>query len=299
LLPPTGIRYHAGVKNDSAKRNRLRRAPTDAAADLDGLRFRFLIAGSVKCGPGWRLGMVRWEQHRLIVVRGGSGQLFADGKMLPLRRGHIVFGLPGELYDIQQHPHKRLVYSIARFEAVNAAGRPVSVPAAFRPALHFEVRSFSLLEDLMLRLTNSIAGTPCWATGFSAALFRFILWLIHEDRHTGDNLQTRNIVMESLRPAVRYRLKPNEREPGTPELARLCGMSTSTFVRRMRACYGLSPKQFLIHRRIEHAKELLLESPYTVEAIAAELGYKEPGHFTSQFKQWVGVSPSAFRTSDR
>lgn len=267
--------------------------------DLATLRFRFLVVGSVKCGPGWHLGMVRWEQYRLIVVRGGSGVLTTAEKTIPLQRGCVVFGLPGETYDITQHPRKRLLYSIVRFEVSTTTGKKVRLPPAFRPRLCSEVRSFPLLEDLMLRLTNSVPHAPCWATGFSAALFRFILWLIREDHHTGDNLQTPNILMESLRPAIRYRAPAHEREPGTPELARMCGMSTSTFVRRMRACYGLSPKQFLIHRRIERAKELLLESPYTVEAIAAELGYKEPGHFTSQFKEWVGVSPSAFRTSDR
>jgi len=272
---------------------------TASETDLTELCFRFLVVGSVKCGPGWRLGMVRWEQYRLIVVRGGSGVLETGGRSIPLQRGRVVFGLPGETYDIKQHPRKRLVYSIVRFDVSNANGKRVTLPAQFRPNICSEVKSFPLLEDLMLRLTNSVPHAPCWATGYCAALFRFILWLIREDHHTGDNLQTHNIVMESLRPAVRYRTQPNEREPGTPELARMCGMSTSTFVRRMRSGYGLSPKQFLIHRRIERAKELLLESPYTIEAIAAELGYKEPGHFTSQFKQCVGVSPSAFRTSDR
>lgn len=267
--------------------------------DLDSLSFRFWVAGSVKCGRGWSLPFIRHPQHRLVVVRGGSGELQLADRTLPLRRGHVLFGLPDELYGIRQHPHKRLVYSIVRFDAFNVARKQVLLPSAFRPSLHSQVKCFPLLEELMLRLTNALPTVPCEVAGLSASLFRSILWLIREDHHSTDNLQTWNIAHESLRPALDYEHAPGTREPNTRELAKMCGMSVSTFARRMRVRHGLSPKKVIIQQRMDRAKMLLLESPYTVQAIATELGYKEPGHFTRQFKKWVGVSPSAFRTSDR
>jgi len=280
------------------KRKSSRTTPVIRESALDAYRFKFLIAGSVKCAPQSGLGLQRWQSHRLVVVRGGSGELLLQGRTISVRRGHVIFGLPGEEYDLRVQLHKQLVISIVRFRVYNSAGKQITLPPEFRPSLCTDVKSFLLLEELMLRFTNSVPKVPCWVSGFSAVLFRFILWLIREDRHTGENHQTRNIVLESLRPAIALTHQSLNREPRTAELARLCGMSTSTFVRRMHAGYGLSPKQFVIRQRIERAKVLLLESPYTIEAIAAELGYKEPGHFTWQFKKWVGVSPSAFRTSD-
>ncbi|MBI4026519.1 MAG: helix-turn-helix transcriptional regulator [Verrucomicrobia bacterium] len=280
---------------------RTSRHPSAASCvpDLDALAFRFVIAGSVKCGRGWQMPLERHPQHRLLVVRGGSGELLLGDHALPLRRGHIVFGLPGERYGIRQDQQKRLVYSIVRFEVCTAVRKPTALPRAFRPNLYSKVKCFPLLEELMLRLTNAVPTVPCWANGLSASLFRSALWLIREDHHSGDNLQAWNITHESLRPALHYEPPPGEREPSTKELARLCGMSSSTFTRRMHARFGASPKKVLLQKRMERAKILLLESPYKIDAIAADLGYKEPGHFTRQFKKWVGVSPSAFRTSDR
>jgi AraC-like DNA-binding protein len=155
-----------------------------------------------------------------------------------------------------------------------------------------------LLEELLLRLTQP-APPVGRLTGYHRTLFQLILWLLREDRHTGENLQSRNILLESLRPALKVLRESSGREPGTLELARLCGLSTSTFVRRMRAGYGVSPKQFIIRHRMERAKRLLRSSSRAVQAIATELGYREPGHFTWQFKKWVGVSPTEFRERRR
>lgn len=279
-------------------RTALRGTTAHSQADLNAFTFRLLLAGSVKTGRGWQLPRKEFAQHRLVIVRGGTGELQLGDRSLPLHRGHVLFGLPGEIYGLTQNQQKRLVVSILRFEAYRGK-KMVALPRAFRPGLHSEVKCFPLLEELMLRLTNAVPKVPCWTSGLNDALLRAVLWLIREDHHSNDNLQAWNITAESLRPALQYQPPRGGREPSTTELARLCGMSASTFARRMRLRFGASPKKVLIQRRIERAKKLLIESPYSVEGIATELGYKEPGHFTRQFKKWVGVSPSAFRTSDR
>jgi len=284
--------------NRTSARKTQRDSPSASQDDLSGFRFRIVLAGSAKAGRGWQLTARQFEKYRIFIVRGGSGELLHEGRSFPLTRGHVVFGVPGESYAIRQNQQKRLVVSIVRFEVCEGE-KLASLPSAFRPNLYSEVKCFPLLEELMLRLTNAVPSVPCIASGLNDSLLRAVLWLIREDHHSGDNLQEWNITHESLRPALQYQPPHGGREPNTSELARMCGMSASTFARRMRVRFGMSPKKALIQKRIEHAKKLLTESPYTIEAIATELGYKEPGHFTRQFKKWVGVSPSAFRTSDR
>jgi AraC-like DNA-binding protein len=256
------------------------------------------LVGSAKCGKGWGLPYKEFAQYRLMIIRGGSGELMLKDHTVPLHRGSVLFSVPGDSYGVRQNQQKRLVVSIVRFESY-VGKRMVFLPRKFRPSLCSEVKCFPLIEELMLRLTNAVSGKHVWASGLSDSLLRSALWLIREDHHSGDNLQEKNISYESLRPALQYKPPRGGREPSTSELARMCGMSTSTFARKIRLGYGVSPKKFLIQKRMEHAKKLLVESPYSVEGIAAELGYKEPGHFTRQFKKWVGVSPSVFRTSDR
>lgn len=59
---------------------------------------------------------------------------------------------------------------------------------------------------------------------------------------------------------------------------------------------GITIKNYMIAKRIERAKELLLHSDKSVGAIAAEVGYKNTQHFSTVFNKHVGVTPTAFRS---
>ncbi len=48
--------------------------------------------------------------------------------------------------------------------------------------------------------------------------------------------------------------------------------------------------------RCEQAKRMLLESDLAIAAIAAQLGFSEPGDFTRAFVSWTGKTPSVFRS---
>lgn len=60
--------------------------------------------------------------------------------------------------------------------------------------------------------------------------------------------------------------------------------------------YGNKTPLMVIHERvILEAKRLLLYSEKTVEEIAFDLGYKDPGHFSKFFKKNEGVTPNIFK----
>lgn len=59
--------------------------------------------------------------------------------------------------------------------------------------------------------------------------------------------------------------------------------------------YGMSPRQYLTQIKLNQAKQLLLNSELTVEAISRSLGFATISHFSRQFKRWTGSSPNQFR----
>lgn len=54
-------------------------------------------------------------------------------------------------------------------------------------------------------------------------------------------------------------------------------------------------EHYMIKLRIEKAKELLSYNDQNVSEIAYKLGYSSAAHFSRQFKQLVGVSPSKYK----
>lgn len=78
-------------------------------------------------------------------------------------------------------------------------------------------------------------------------------------------------------------------------LADLCGMSRFHFSRAFRNTVGQSPSRWFILRRIERAKDRLLNSDMQIIEIAASVGYDSPSHFARNFRRETGATPRDYR----
>ena len=78
------------------------------------------------------------------------------------------------------------------------------------------------------------------------------------------------------------------------ELAAMCGISEVYFRRLFLNTFGISPKEYIIQKRIEYAKDLLLSGDFSVSEISRMCGYTEPCHFSREFSKRVGTSPNQY-----
>lgn len=81
--------------------------------------------------------------------------------------------------------------------------------------------------------------------------------------------------------------------------AREAGMSPFHFIRQFRAVFGVTPHQYRIDRRIEHAKRLLAAGQHSVTETCMEVGMSSLGSFSGLFLQRAGVTPSAYQRHAR
>lgn len=79
-------------------------------------------------------------------------------------------------------------------------------------------------------------------------------------------------------------------------LAAIAHMSPSYFSALFKQSTGLAPHQYVIHCRINRAKQLLLQG-VSVAEVALNLGFSHQSHFSRHFKRLVGVTPKAFLKS--
>lgn len=82
---------------------------------------------------------------------------------------------------------------------------------------------------------------------------------------------------------------------GVLDMARVAGVSPFHFSRGFRRATGLTPYAFLIQRRIERAKELLLERRMSISDVARACGFATHSQFSTMFKRVTGISPSHHR----
>ncbi len=79
------------------------------------------------------------------------------------------------------------------------------------------------------------------------------------------------------------------------DLASVAGSSRFHFSRAFRDATGFPPYRYLIHRRMDAAKTLLLEDVLTIAEIAERSGFNSRTQFAAMFRQVFGTSPGRFR----
>ena len=88
-------------------------------------------------------------------------------------------------------------------------------------------------------------------------------------------------------------------DPTVAELARECGLSSGYFSRAFRKTTGVTPHQWLIRKRVERARGLLLGNGLGLADIALVCGFVDQSHFSRVFAKFEGDSPGRWRQRNR
>jgi AraC family transcriptional regulator len=99
----------------------------------------------------------------------------------------------------------------------------------------------------------------------------------------------------ALRQATDYINDNLARKLTLAEIAGVAHMSPHHFTRSFKAATGLSPHQYVIHKRVDRAKTLLSDTRLTVADVAAAVGFSNPSHLATHVRRVLGVSPGALR----
>jgi AraC family transcriptional regulator len=84
-------------------------------------------------------------------------------------------------------------------------------------------------------------------------------------------------------------------DPNLSELAALCGLSRSYFIRAFKQITGMPPYRWLSMQRVKHAKALLRGTKLPIAEIAVACGFADQSHLTRAFSKAFRISPAAWR----
>ena len=79
------------------------------------------------------------------------------------------------------------------------------------------------------------------------------------------------------------------------QLSKISTISSYYFLRCFKACLNITPYQYLVQQRINHAKFLLRDSDDLVSNIAQSVGFQNDSSFGRTFKNYVRTTPLQYR----
>ena len=86
-----------------------------------------------------------------------------------------------------------------------------------------------------------------------------------------------------------------QEEISVSSIARAFYLSETHVIRIFRDKYAETPKQYILRKKIETAKKMLLETPLQIKEIAMMLHFADSYHFSHTFKRYTKYSPEKFR----
>lgn len=78
-------------------------------------------------------------------------------------------------------------------------------------------------------------------------------------------------------------------------VAKRLSLDPAYFSRKFTARVGVSPKKYILNKRIERAKDLLCSTEATIFEISNSIGFEDQFYFCRIFKKIAGLSPSEYR----
>jgi AraC family transcriptional regulator len=79
------------------------------------------------------------------------------------------------------------------------------------------------------------------------------------------------------------------------DLGASVGLSAFHFCRIFRNATGQSPHQYLVAKRIEEARRILISTELPLVGVARHVGFRTQAHFTKVFRALTGSTPGAYR----
>jgi AraC family transcriptional regulator of arabinose operon len=125
--------------------------------------------------------------------------------------------------------------------------------------------------------------------GKCAVLFHQILTeLYHVSKNTEnlpeDALKLKAYLDENLSRLVSLR-----------ELARQISRSPDYTIKLFKKVYHQTPYAYFLHQKMEAAKNMLLNTSFSVQEISNRLGYEDQHYFSNLFKQYCGCAPKYYK----
>ena len=231
----------------------------------------------------------------LTYVDKGTLHSVADGKDILLEQGDLVIYGPGQWHmqyaDVEMSPSFiTITFELADEHPQELVNRKFTIPQSAVPALQRMLRELDRMDAFSADMVICL-------------LQQLLLELLRgQIAPAGTKLRTTNAVNsenEIIRRAQQF-ISEHVREKLTvPLVARHVDVSPSYLTALFRKNLQISPGEYVRRIKLQESKQMIREDNMNFTEIAAALQYSTVHHFSRQFKDKFGITPTEYAKSVR
>ncbi|ANE45526.1 hypothetical protein SY83_03480 [Paenibacillus swuensis] len=228
------------------------------------------------------VGLHQHSCHELVYYASGTGKTQIENTKREYHPNHYALVTAGTPHDEQRFEHTNVICVGFHLE-----GQELPL---LRNSLYADMTHLPVLRSLQDMLTEMQSQQAYQTHKLNALMSMIVIDHLRmaapaDFGHNQDNFgYTRNFMDENFNQKMTLE-----------SLAAMAGYSSDHFRHQFKTKFGLSPMQYLLNKRLENARRLLLYSNLSVTSIAMECGFSTDAQFCTLFKREQGTSPRAFR----
>lgn len=238
------------------------------------------------------------ESHpmpELTYVDQGELHSVVDGQDLLLKQGDLVIYGPN-----QWHMQYADIGIAPRFVTISFEVDGVD----FTPLLERKFSAPQQVASLLQSMLREQEKMDCFSSDIIVSqLTLLLLYLLRESvKPTGSKVKNTNVVQnenEIIRQAQQYVAAHIREKLSVPMVAGQVGVSASYLTVLFHKNLQISPGEYIRRIKLQESKQMIRENNLNFTQIASALQYSTVHHFSRQFKEKFGITPTEYAKSVR
>ena len=254
------------------------------------------IGGELQLQPAeeWAYREHAFVQNKFYYITGGRCVIFIDGKRYVGTEGDWFFIPAGTRHRYNSFAGEPLQKYWIHFDLYPNAD--IAKLLGLPYVVHVERDDVS--RDLFKKLVESNERNTL-NDRLNAKAFLLQLVARYVTIAQVDDVEVHSEEGERLQQLLAYIHEHLNERLSNNDLAEMCHMHPTHFIRYFRTRTGQTPARYVTERRMESAKRMLENTELDVSAIMERVGLQEASHFARLFRKQYALTPTEYRRQFR
>lgn len=273
------MRIHESCKSQTKHQH----VPTQTAYDL---YYYVTWTGHFDCNPDFHIRRFNMDSFLLIYTIKGSATLHLREHSFSVPPKSILFLDCNEFHEYYP-AQKEWEFKFVHFDGQSSKQYFKYITRLYNSPIITDADTLELYFDtICLSVRAKEDEELC-----SALLYTLLTKLISKNRQDAEG--------SDIKTALRYIAENFTKDISVQELADLMHMSRTYFSMQFKKFTGYAPHTYLLSYRLQTAKQLLCDTNDSVETVGSKCGFSDTSSFIRTFRRIEGISPLAYRKSNR